>query len=242
MACARAQIPGTVFGEGVRDAKEFFMEQKMINARIRTEIGKGAAKRLRATGRLPAVMYDSTGKATLVDINTQEFAKLYHVITESTLIDVKLDGSKDTIAFVKDVQYNIITDTVGHVDFYEVDPAKHLRTKIPVRLTGSPAGVRLGGVLESGVSEIEVECFPKDLPPRVVVDVTELELNHSIHVKDIKLADGVKLLSDPHQTVATLKYLRADTAPAATAAAPDAAPAAADAAAKAAPAKAAPAK
>ena len=238
MACARAQIPGTVFGEGVRDAKEFFMEQKMINARTRTETGKGAAKRLRATGRLPAVMYDSTGKATLVDINTQEFAKLYHLITESTLIDVKLDGSKDIIAFVKDVQYNIITDTVGHVDFYEVDPSKHLRTKIPVRLTGSPAGVRLGGVLENGVSEIEVECFPKDLPPRVVVDVSNLELNHSIHVKDIKLAGGVKLLSDPHQTVATLKYFRADTpAAGAPAAAAEAAPAAADAAAKAAPAK-----
>ncbi len=198
------------------------MEQKVLNARTRTETGKGAAKRLRAAMRLPAVMYDGAGKSVMIDIDEKEFSKLFHLITESTLIDVKLDGSRDIIAFVKDVQYDIIADKVNHIDFYEVDPAKTLRTKIMLKLSGSPEGVRLGGVLETGTTEIEVECLPKNLPERIIVDVSNLELNHSIHVKDLKVAEGVKILTDSHNTVATLKFIKSET-PAAAAA--EAAPA-----------------
>ena len=186
------------------------MNEKIIEGRTRTMTGKGAAKRLRREGRLPAVMYDNTSKAVLLDLNAKDFAKLYGTITESTLIDVKIDGSKDAIAFVKDAQYNIITDTVTHVDFYEVEAGKKIRTKIPVRLTGSPEGVRTGGILEAGTEELDVECLPKNLPPRVVVDVSDLQLNHSIHVKDVVVPEGVKVLTDPHLTIATLKYAKAD--------------------------------
>lgn len=206
------------------------MEQRTISARLRTEIGKGAAKRLRKSGRLPALMYDNAGKSTLVDLDALEFGKLFHKITESTLLEVKIDGGKTVVAFVKDAQYNIITDTITHVDFYEVEPGKLLRTKIPVKLSGSPEGVRIGGILETGVIEIEVECLPKNLPPRVIVDVSGLALNHSIHVKDIQIGEGIKILSDPHQTVATLKY--AKEVPVAAAEAATEAPAAAAAPAK----------
>ncbi len=199
------------------------MEKKTIEARTRTLTGKGAAKRLRREGRLPAVMYDNTGKAVLLDLDDKDFAKLYGTITESTLIDVKIDGTRDAIAFVKDAQYNIITDKVTHVDFYEVEAGKKIRTKIPVRLTGSPEGVRLGGILEASTEELDVECLPKDLPPRVIVDVSALELNHSIHVKDVVVPAGVKVLTDPHLTIATLKYAKADVPTASDAAAGEAA-------------------
>lgn len=186
------------------------MDKKIIEARTRTTTGKAAAKRLRREGRLPAVMYDNVGKSVLLDLDEKDFAKLFLTITESTLIDVKIDGSRDAIAFVKDAQYNIITDKVTHVDFYEVEAGKKLRTKIPVRLTGSPEGVRTGGILETGTEELEVECLPKNLPPRVVVDVTDLQINHSVHVKDIVVPEGVKVLTDPHLTIATLKYTKAE--------------------------------
>ncbi len=193
------------------------MDQKVLNARSRVATGKGAAKRLRKEGRLPAVMYDGAGKSMMIDLDVSEFDKLYHLITESTLIDVKLDGKKDIIAFVKDVQYNIITDTVGHVDFYEVDSKKALRTKIRIKLSGSPEGVRMGGVLETGVTELDVECLPKDLPERVILDVSELQLNHSLHVRDIKLPAGVKIHTDGDLSVATLKFTKVEV-PAAEAA------------------------
>lgn len=193
---------------------------------MRTETGKGATKHLRLAGRLPAVMYDGAGKSVLIDIEEKEFSKLFHTITESTLVAVKIEGKKDAVVFVKDVQYNIIIDKITHVDFYEVEQGKSLRTKIQIKLTGSPEGVRLGGILETGVTEIEVECMPKDLPERIVVDVTDLQLNHSLHVKDLKLAKGIKILSDLELAIAMLKYTKIEVAEVAAPGAP-AAPAAA---------------
>lgn len=188
------------------------MEQKFITARNRTETGKGATKRLRISGRLPAVMYDGSGKSSLIDIEEKEFLKLFRTITESTLVAVKIEGKKDMVVFVKDVQYNIILDKIIHVDFYEVAQGKLLRTKIQLKLTGSPEGVRLGGVLESGITEIEVECLPKNLPERILVDVSNLQLNHSLHVRDLKLSEGIKVLSDMELAVAMLKYTKLEVA------------------------------
>jgi large subunit ribosomal protein L25 len=208
------------------------MDQKLLNARTRTVSGKGAAKRLRGEGRLPAVMYDRHGKAVMIDIDEQEFGKLFHRITESTIVKVKVDGSKDVEVFVKDTQYDIVDDSFLHVDLYEIEQGRVLRTKIPVRLTGTPEGVRSGAVLETGAPEIEVECLPKDLPERVVVDVSGLQLNHSLHVRDIKLPGAVKVLTDLELSIATLRFAKADAAAAPAAAAtaaarlPPAAPAA----------------
>ena len=199
-------------------------KEKLLNAHLRTETGKSAAKRLRAASRLPAIMYDGAGKAIMIDIDEKEFSKLFHLITESTLLDIKL-GGKDIIAFVKDVQYDIIADKVNHIDFYEVEPGKLLRTKITLKLSGSPEALRSGAVLETGTTEIEVECLPKDLPERILVDVSGLQPNHSIHLKDVAIPSGVKILSDPHKTVASLKFIKNDV-PAAEAAAPAAAGAA----------------
>lgn len=186
------------------------MDRKEISAKSRTDTGKGATKRLRLTGRLPAVMYDGSGKSVLLDIEEKDFAKLFRSITESTLVSVKIEGKKDTIVFVKDIQYNILLDKITHVDFYEVEQGKMLRTKIQIKLTGSPDGVRLGGVLEAGITEIEVVCLPQNLPERIIVDVSNLQLNHSLHVKDIKLTEGVKVHTDLELAIATLRYTKVD--------------------------------
>ncbi|HPX46951.1 MAG TPA: 50S ribosomal protein L25 [Treponemataceae bacterium] len=200
------------------------MEQRTLSAKLRTATGKGVAKALRKAARLPAVMNDGTGKAVLLDIDAKEFNKLFQSITESTLVSVMVDGTEH-VSFVKDVQYDIISDTIRHVDFYQVEPGKVLRTKIRIKITGSPEGVRLGGVLEYGINEIDVECLPKNLPERVVLDVSDLQLNHSLHVRDLKLPEGVKVHTDGEISVVTLKYTKNDIPAAADTAAP--APAAA---------------
>mgnify|MGYP001002079152 FL=1 len=200
------------------------MEQRTLSAKLRTATGKGVAKALRMAARLPAVMNDGTGKAVLLDIDAKEFNKLFQSITESTLVSVMVDGTEH-VSFVKDVQYDIISDTIRHVDFYQVEPGKVLRTKIRIKITGSPEGVRLGGVLEYGINEIDVECLPKNLPERVVLDVSDLQLNHSLHVRDLKLPEGVKVHTDGEISVVTLKYTKNDIPAAAETAAP--APAAA---------------
>ncbi len=186
------------------------MDRKILEARIRKVTGKSAAKHLRGEGRIPAVIYDGDGKSILIDILESDFSKLFHQITRTTTIDIKLDDGKDVIAFVKDAQHDIISDRVRHVDFYAVDPDKTIRTKIRIHITGAPDAVRLGGILEAGVSEIEIECLPKALPERIAVDVTKLGLNETIFVRDLKLGEGVKILSNGEFPVASVKHVRSN--------------------------------
>jgi len=192
------------------------MEEKVLAACRRTVFGKTAAAKCRSTGRLPAVIYDREGHSTAIDVPYQEFEKLFKTVTESTLISIKLDEKDEYEAFIKDYQYDIVTDKIAHADFYAVERGKLLRTKIRIRLVGSPEALRQGAVLEKGITDFEVECLPKDLPERIIVDVEKLNANESIHIRDITVSEKVKVLTDPDLAVATLKFAKADTpAPAA---------------------------
>ncbi len=186
------------------------MEQRIINAKERTELGKSAAVKLRKAGRIPAVMYDRHGKSVSLDVEEREFMKLFKTVTESTILKIHV-GDKDHEVFIKEFQHNIVDDKIKHVDFYEVERGKVLRTKVKIRLEGSPEGVRHGGVLESGITELEVECLPKDLPPRIVVDVSNLDVNQSLHVRDIKLSGEVTVITDSDLTIAAIKFAGSDT-------------------------------
>ena len=206
------------------------MEERVLTACRRTGFGKDAAAKCRKAGRLPAVIYDRAGHSTAIDVPYREFEKLFKTVTESTLITVKVDGKDDFEVFIKDYQYDIVTDMVTHADFYAVERGQVLRTNIQIRLSGSPEVCRQGAVLETGITEVEVECLPRNLPERIIVNVEKLGANEAIHVRDIQVPEGVKILTDADLAVAMVKFNR-EEAPAA--AADDAADGAADAAAKA---------
>ncbi|UTC63513.1 50S ribosomal protein L25 [Treponema sp. OMZ 788] len=189
------------------------MEQRLLNANERSTFGKNAAVKMRRAGRIPAVMYDRHGKSVSLDVDEREFMKLFKLVTESTIVTLNAAG-KDYEVFIKDFQHDIVTDKIKHIDFYEVERGKTLRTKVKLRLEGSPEGVRHGGVLETGITELELECLPKDLPPRIVVDVSALDVNQAIHVRDIKLPEAVTVLTSDDITVAAIKFAGSD-APAA---------------------------
>lgn len=186
------------------------MEQKVLNGRHRKEHGKAFAASLRRNGRVPGVMYDRHGKALSIDADYNEFERLFKSVTESTIVQVKLDNNDEYQVFIKDYQYDMVRNRINHFDLYEVEAGKLLRTLVGIKLEGAPSGVRDGGVLETGVVEIEIECLPRDLPPRIIVDVSNLGVNESIHVRDLKLPDAVKVLSEEDQVVATVKYISGD--------------------------------
>ncbi len=196
------------------------MEEKVLNANRRVVLTKSNLLSLRKQKRIPAVMYDRHGKSTSIDVCELEFGKLFKTITESTILKVMLEGEEHEV-FVKDFQYDRIQEKILHVDFYAVERGVPLRTKVKIKLTGSPEGVRRGGVLETGATEVEVECLPKHLPTRLVVDVTNLELNASLHVKDIAISEGVTILTDPDVTIAALKFASYDVPDAGTAETPE---------------------
>jgi large subunit ribosomal protein L25 len=171
---------------------------------------------MRRSGRIPAVLYGRSGKAVAIDLDAKEFAAGVKSISESTIVKVEVDG-KAYDAFVKDTQRNITDGNILHVDFYEVESGVLLRARVSIHLKGNPAGVREGGVLEFPLHEIEVECFPKDLPERIEIDVSNLGVNQSIHVRDIALAEGVRLISASDQVVALVKYAKEEAVTAPTA-------------------------
>jgi large subunit ribosomal protein L25 len=209
------------------------MSQVVLSAKNRQGAGSQEARRIRRSGRIPAVLYGRSGRAISIDLDAKEFVQGVKNISESTIVKVEIDG-KPYDAFVKDTQRNITDGNVLHVDFYEVESGVALRARVSIHINGNPIGVREGGVLEFPLHEIEVECLPKDLPERIDVDVSELKVNQSIHVRDIVLGEGVRLISGADQVVALVKFAKAEAAApseeeavaaAGTAAAPGAAPA-----------------
>ncbi|AEF86360.1 ribosomal protein L25, Ctc-form [Treponema primitia ZAS-2] len=186
------------------------MSQVVFAARNRAESGSAEARRTRKEGRIPAVVYGRTGKALSIDLDALEFINSVRGISESTIVTINVDGQAHE-AFVKDTQRNITDGQILHVDFYEVERGVSLRAKVSVHVHGNPVGVREGGILESPLHDIEVECLPKDLPERIDVDIAELKVNQSIHVRDLKLGEGVRLISNPDQVVALVKFAKAET-------------------------------
>ena len=211
------------------------MGNVVLSARNRQQSGSAESRRIRRSGRIPAVLYGRTGKAISLDLDALEFVRGTKGISESTIVKVEVEG-KSYDAFVKDTQRNIIDGNILHVDFYEVESGVVLRAKVSLQISGNPVGVREGGILENPLHEIEVECLPKDLPERIIVDVSDLRANQSLHVRDIPLAEGVRLISAADQVVALVKFARAEAATAAEAAAAGTTPAAGAAPAAAAPA------
>jgi large subunit ribosomal protein L25 len=185
------------------------MSQVVFAARKRADSGSGNARRSRRAGRIPAVVYGRSGKAVTIDLDAGEFSAGVKGISESTIVKVNIDG-QGVDAFVKDTQRNILDGQILHVDFYEIEADRILRARVPLHVQGNPLGVRNGGIFESPLHVIEVECLPTDLPERINVDVSGLDVNQSIHVRDLSLDKGVKLISGGDQVVALVKFAKVE--------------------------------
>jgi large subunit ribosomal protein L25 len=207
------------------------VSQVVFAARNRVSGGSKEAERLRRAGRIPAVIYGRKSDVVSIDLDAKDFITGVKGISERTIVKVEVVG-KIHEAFVKDTQRDITDGRILHVDFYEIESNTLLRARVSVHIHGNPIGVREGGILETPLHDIEVECLPGDLPERFDVDIGDLKVNQSIHVRDLALGGGVRLISNPDQVVALVKFAKTEAAPAAEeAAAPEAgAPAAAGAA------------
>ena len=190
------------------------MSQLVFKAKNRQGKGSGEARRIRRAGRIPGVLYGHSGKAISIDLDAQEFANGVKIISESTIVKVDVDG-KPYDAFVKDTQRNILDGAILHVDFYEVQSDVLLRARVSIQLKGTPLGVREGGILETPLHEIEVECLPKDLPERIELDISNLGVNQSIYVRDIALSSAIRVISPQDQVVVLVKYAKEEKAAAA---------------------------
>jgi large subunit ribosomal protein L25 len=174
------------------------VEQTAIVAQYREGTGKGFARRLRAAGRMPAILYRG-GRETIP--LTLDPRLLRRLLTAShagmnTLIDLSVEGRPDIgerVVLVKELQRDPVRGTFLHADFYEVDLTKKVHVMVPIHLKGSAQGVLMGGVIDHNLREMEVECLPRAIPDEFVLDVSSLGIGDSLHVRDIELPAGVTL-------------------------------------------------
>jgi large subunit ribosomal protein L25 len=181
-------------------------KQVKLNAKLRTQVGKAAAKRLRAQGVVPGVVYGAHTAPYCITVNSRELGEVLHRATgENVLVDlaVEQDGKvNNRLALIQEVQHHPFQDRILHVDLREVLATEKFRTKVPVRPVGEPSGVKnRGGVLEYILRELHVECLPADLPELIEVNVERLDIGQSIHVGEIVPPPGVTLLDDKQQPV-----------------------------------------
>jgi large subunit ribosomal protein L25 len=174
--------------------------EAILEAQKRDTFGKNEARRTRAAGHVPGVLYGGDGKeATAIAVAPKALLKILHSESgQNTLISLKLDGAGDTRVLVKDFQLDPVTHAVLHADFYRVAMDRLLQVTIPVIAHGEPKGVKQqGGLLEHIRREIVIECLPADIPEHIDVDVTELMLHQGIRVRDVATNPKWKPVTEP---------------------------------------------
>jgi large subunit ribosomal protein L25 len=166
-----------------------------LNAKSRTLIGDKA----RADGNLPAVVYGAGGEALNLELSYVEFAKLYQAASESSLIDLNVDGTAAGKILLQEVQFEPVKGRIRHVDLRRIDMSKPLTTMVELHFMGEPPAVKaMGGTLVHNVNEIEVKCLPSDLIDYIEVDLTVLKtFEDSIKVQDLAVPANITVLS-PH--------------------------------------------
>ncbi len=179
-----------------------------VNALVADErdaTGKGAARRLRAAGRIPAVLYGRGTASKSISIDPGALLRLLHGSGGgmNTLIELSVEGATRTV-LVKELQRDPVNGRPVHTDFYLVDLDKTVEVAVPIRLVGKAPGVELGGILDHPLRELELECLPRAIPESVDVDVSALEVGDSIHVRDLELPGGVSVQTDLNQAVASV--------------------------------------
>jgi len=186
------------------------MEKIQLKAETR-EIKKGSAQKMRKIGKLPAVLYGNKVKNVALTVDAREFDKVLRKAGESTIIEVVTDDGKTHPVLIHDIQNHYLTSVPTHVDFYEVSMTHKLKAKVALEFVGeSPAVKTLGAILIKTLSEVEVESLPADLPHNIEVSLDSLKtLQDSIHVKDLKVSDKVKILTSGDEMIAKIQPPRA---------------------------------
>jgi large subunit ribosomal protein L25 len=181
-----------------------------MEVKARSERGSRASKRLRDTGVIPGVIYGHKEAVVSVTLPGKDLKQ--HLLRGAHLFELSLDGKGETV-LVKDVQYDHLGTEVIHVDFTRVDLHERVKVTVPLELKGTPKGEADGGVLTQVIARLEVECVVTEIPELIRHNVAEMALDEVLHIKDIKLPEGVNCLQDGELIVATVREVLEVAAP-----------------------------
>ena len=177
------------------------MRRESLDISLRDSHGKGPARRLRAEGRVPAVVYGSGVNSTMISVDS---LRLEEVLHHGANILLDLAGPKELsgkLVLIKDCARDSVSQRLVHCDFFAVDLKQPIQVAIPIHLEGRPQGVEMGGVLEPLIRDLDVICLPLEIPDSIELDVSELDIGGAVHVRDLAVPEGVEVQVDLSSTV-----------------------------------------
>jgi large subunit ribosomal protein L25 len=194
--------------------------ETVVTAEARPSRGKNEARRVRVSGRIPAVIYGAFQDPRAISLNPKDILRIIRSKTgHNSIFDVEVVGAEKTPVIVADEQYHPVKGTLMHIDLKRIDLTRKLRVAVPVHVKGEAKGVKQqGGVLDIVTKSVEIECVPDDIPDQFDVDVTELMIGNNIRVSQLPVKEGVRILTSPDVVIAHVVGIReevvAEAAPA----------------------------
>ncbi len=179
------------------------MKEIAIAATARTDTGKGPARRSRRDGNIPAVVYGPEIEPMVVAVPEREFRAAMKAAHTSSILNLNVDGKENRV-ILRDLQRDPVTNKVVHMDFHAISMTKPINVALPISFVGTPVGVKTdGGIMQATMRELEISCLPTNIPEVFEVDVSELGIGDSIHVRDLELPD-VEILTPERRTVVVI--------------------------------------
>jgi len=182
------------------------MKEVTLEVHARSTSGKGVARKLRAAGRLPAVIYGQKEEPTPIELDQHKFAAtMRQAAGEKMLLSLNVDGStSDKKAIIKDIQRDPVSGKMLHIDFQHISLTEKIKTEVPIKLIGTPTGVKdFGGIMTFNLRKVNVSCLPTDIPDAFEINVEEMKINDSLHISELD-AGKVEILDDPEETVVSV--------------------------------------
>lgn len=186
------------------------MATASLAATRRTGTGKGNARSLRREGQIPAVIYGHARESQSLAVSARDLEKLLsHISADNTVVEIAVEGATSR-ALIREIQRHPFKRVILHIDFQELVAGEKMTVRVPIRLIGTPAGVRLGGgIIDHTLRELTISVDPAQMPNQIEIDITDLELGQSIHVSEVKVPDGVTVLDEPGAAVVVIATPRA---------------------------------
>ncbi len=176
--------------------------QYQLNINKREIVGKNYCKKLRQRGFIPAIIYGHKIDSIPIYVNQKEFISILRKAGESSLIELNIDGEKINV-LIKDYQLHPINNNILHIDFYAIKADEAVSLKMPIYIIGEPKGVKeKSGILEIILRELEIECLPADIPEKIEIDISNLDIGDEILVSDLKLSEKIKILTKADSVIA----------------------------------------
>lgn len=180
------------------------MQQIALKAELR-ESGKGSAHRVRAEGYVPAIVYGKNTSNVSLKVNGRELNRVLHTgAGRNNLFRIEVGSEEPRTCIIKEVQKNPISGQVIHIDLFQISLKDRITTSVAIILHGEDAIEKVGGILQHGMRELEIECLPTDIPDHISVDVSQLHIGQHISAGEIKLPEGVDLINEPEEVVVAI--------------------------------------